>query len=84
MDDDTLFWDLFEGEPRAKNGYVERIQNQTDKRKYELTITEKAKQIIPDIKKEISRTSALAFEGITEIQIEELYKMFSILEINLL
>ena len=23
LDDDTLFWDLFEGEPRAKNGYVE-------------------------------------------------------------
>ena len=68
----------------SKNGYVERIQNQTDKRKYELTITEKSRQLIPEIKAEINKTSVIAFEGINDKQIEELYKMLSILEINLL
>ena len=65
-------------------GYVERIQNQTDKRKYELTITEKAKQLIPDIKSAINKTSGIAFEGISENRIEELYKILNILEVNLL
>jgi len=68
----------------SKNGYVERIQNQTDKRKYELTITEKAKRLIPEIKAEINKTSGIAFAGISENQVEELYKILSILEINLL
>src|ERR1035437_5796785 len=30
----------------SSNGYVERIQNQTDKRKYELSVTEKARRFI--------------------------------------
>lgn len=68
----------------SKHGYVQRIQNQTDKRKYELTITEKARLLIPEIRKVIDNTSATAFKGLSEKQIDELYDVLNILEINLL
>jgi MarR family transcriptional regulator, transcriptional regulator for hemolysin len=67
----------------STNGYVERIQNKTDKRKYELTITEKARLLIPDIKDSINSTSEIAFKGLSEIQIDELYNMLGIIENNL-
>lgn len=68
----------------SKNSYVERILNQTDKRKNELTITDKAGKLIPDIKKAINSTSGIAFKGLSENQIDELYKTLTIIEINLL
>ena len=68
----------------SKHDYVQRVQNQTDKRKYELTITEKASLLIPEIRKVIDNTSAIAFKGLTEKQIKELYNVLNILEINLL
>ncbi len=68
----------------SSNGYVERVQNQTDKRKYELTITEKAKQVLPDIKKAISNTSSMAMNGLSENQISQLYSMVSLIESNLI
>jgi MarR family transcriptional regulator, transcriptional regulator for hemolysin len=68
----------------SSNGYVERVQHKVDKRKYELTVTEKAKKLIPEIKDGIVRTSTITFKGLTNIQIEELYNMLDIIENNLL
>jgi Transcriptional regulators len=68
----------------SSNGYVERVQNKTDKRKYELVITEKARQVIPDIKEAIVRTSTATFEGLTSQQINDLYLMLQKIEQNLL
>ena len=68
----------------SKHGYVQRIQNLSDKRKYELTITEKARLLIPEIRKVIDNNSAIAFKGMSEKQIDELYIILNILEINLL
>ena len=68
----------------SKHGYVQRVQNPTDKRKYELTITEKARLLIPEIRKVIDKTSSIAFKGLSEMQIDELYGNLNILEINLL
>ena len=68
----------------SKHAYVQRIQNPTDKRKYELRITEKARLLIPEIRKVIDNTSALAFRGLSTKQIDELYSIINILEINLL
>ena len=64
------------------NGYVKRVQNQTDKRKYELTITEKARLVLPDIKKAISNTSSIAMKGLSENQVSQLYSMVSLIESN--
>lgn len=66
------------------NGYVKRVQNQTDKRKYELTITEKARLFLPDIKKAISNTSSIAMKGLSENQVSQLYSMVSLIESNLI
>ena len=68
----------------SKHGYVQRIQNPSDKRKYELTITEKARLLIPEIRKVIDNTTAIAFKGLSEKQTDELYEILNILEINLL
>ena len=68
----------------SSNGYVERVQNQTDKRKYELTITEKARLVLPDIKKAISNTSSMAMNGLSRNQISQLYSMVSLIESNLI
>ena len=66
------------------NGYVKRVQNQTDKRKYELTITEKARLVLPDIKKAISNTSSIAMKGLSENQVSQLYSMVSLIESKLI
>ncbi|MEI6752990.1 MAG: MarR family transcriptional regulator [Paludibacter sp.] len=68
----------------SKHGYVQRVQNLTDKRKYELTITEKASSLIPEIREVIDNTSAIAFKGLSKKQVDELYSILNILEINLL
>lgn len=65
------------------NGYVDRIQNKTDKRKYELVVTEKAKTVIPDIKKAFKELSAVSLKGLTETQKNELYTILVTIESNL-
>lgn len=67
----------------STNGYVERVQNLTDKRKYELAVTEKAKKIIPDIHKAFTEISLVSMKGISENQRDELYTMLTIIESNL-
>jgi len=68
----------------SSHGYVERIQNRTDKRKYELSITEKAKKAIPNIKKIFDEISVVSLKGLSENQRNELYTMLTIIETNFL
>jgi len=67
----------------SSNGYVERIQNPTDKRKYELTITEKARLALPEIKKTLDTVTNIAVKSLSEDQVHELRKMLIIIESNL-
>jgi MarR family transcriptional regulator, transcriptional regulator for hemolysin len=67
----------------SSNGYVERIQNQTDKRKYELAITDKAREVLPEIKKAIKDTTSVALNCLSDNQINELYSLLSMIENNL-
>lgn len=66
------------------NGYVERIQNVADRRKYELTATQKAESVIPDIKKAFQKMRERCFNGLSKKQIEDLYSMLNRIENNLL
>jgi MarR family transcriptional regulator, transcriptional regulator for hemolysin len=68
----------------SSNGYVERVQSRNDKRKYELAITEKAAQLIPDIKNVLDETTILSFKGLSENQVEEFYNTLNKIENNLL
>ena len=67
----------------SSNGYVERVQNKTDKRKYELVITEKARRVIPDIKEAIVQTSTVTFKGLSAKQIDDLYNVLELIDNNL-
>jgi len=66
------------------NGYVERVTNKTDRRKYELAITEKARLIIPDVQNAIQESTALAVGGLSENQIHEFYTTLETIETNLI
>ena len=68
----------------SSHGYVERIQNRTDKRKYELSITEKAKKVIPNIRKVFEEIAVNSLKGLSENQRNELYTMLTIIETNFL
>ena len=67
----------------SSNGYVERIPNKTDKRKYELVITEKAVKVIPEIKKAFHELSLVSLKGLSDHQKSELYNMLVKIESNL-
>lgn len=68
----------------SSNGYVERLQNPVDRRKYELTITDKARKVLPDIKKTLQNATSVATNGLSESQVNELQSMLVIIERNLL
>jgi len=68
----------------SSNGYVERVLNTTDKRKYELAVTDKARLVLPDIKNAIAGATSVALNSLSENQVLELNKMLSIIELNLL
>jgi MarR family transcriptional regulator, transcriptional regulator for hemolysin len=65
------------------NGYVTRTKNLNDRRKLNLEITSKAREILPDVKKAIDETSSLALEGIEIAKVEELYTTLHIIKKNL-
>ena len=68
----------------SSNGYVQRVTNKTDKRKYELVITEKARVIIPDVRNAFEKTTSLAFKSLSNQQIDEFYSIITTIESNLL
>jgi MarR family transcriptional regulator, transcriptional regulator for hemolysin len=68
----------------SSNGYVERTPNKTDKRKYELSVTDKARKVIPNIKKAFDELSAVTLKGLTLKQKNELYDMLTIIVSNLI
>lgn len=67
----------------SSNGYVERVQNVNDRRKINLEITGKAREILPDIRKAFNNTTSIAVKGIPENQVNELYVMLTKIENNL-
>ena len=67
----------------SEHGYVNRVQNTSDRRKYGLEGTEKAKKAIPDIKKAWEKANAILLSNLSENQIKELYTTLRIIESNL-
>ena len=68
----------------SSKGYVDRIPNKTDKRKYELSVTDKARKVIPDVKKAFDVLSTITMKGLTTSQKNELYAMLTIIVSNLI
>ena len=67
----------------SAKGYVIRVKNIHDRRKYGLEITLKAKNLIPDIKKAIQNANALVLNNLSEKKIADLYSTLKIMEQNL-
>ncbi len=67
----------------SEKGYVTRVKNTLDRRKYGLEVTEKAKKFIPDIKKAIHDANALVLNNLSGNQIKELYASLKVIEKNL-
>ncbi len=67
----------------AAKGYVKRVKSAVDGRKYCLTLTGKAKKILPGIKKSMEEVTAVAYNGLTELQQTEFISILGIIKDNL-
>lgn len=67
----------------SENGYVERIKNPSDRRKYSLMLTEKAKQQLPNIKSAIKEVTEMAIQGLTQDETALFYHILDKIQFNL-
>lgn len=67
----------------SSKGYVKRVKDINDKRKYGLYLTPKAEKEMPMIKNAIEEVTQKAFEGLSKEKIEELYDTLNIIRNNL-
>lgn len=67
----------------SEKGYINRVKNQEDKRKYSLLLTEKAKKALPEIKKAFKDINTIALCGLKESQIAEFMTSLKIIKNNL-
>lgn len=67
----------------AENGYVTREESAEDKRKYCLTLTDKAKEILPGIRQSMQESTQTAFSGLTEVQQKEFMSLLGQIRNNL-
>ena len=67
----------------SEHGYVNRVQNASDRRKYGLETTDKAKMVIPDIKKAWEKANTILLSNLSDDKIKELYATLKIIENNL-
>ncbi len=67
----------------AGKGYVKRVKSSVDGRKYCLTITDKAKEILPGIRNSMKEVTAVAYNGLTELQQTEFLSILGIIKDNL-
>jgi MarR family transcriptional regulator, transcriptional regulator for hemolysin len=67
----------------SNKGYVKRVKDPADKRKYGLNLTLQAEKEMPVIKKAIEEVTQDAFKGLTKERIEELYDTLNIIRNNL-
>ena len=67
----------------SEKGYVERVESSVDRRKYCLTLTDKAKAALPGIKKTMQEVTLTACEGLTEKQQAEFISILGQIKNNL-
>jgi len=64
-------------------GYIDRVKNINDRRKYSLLLTDKARKSLPEIKKAYKDINKIALNGLKELQIAELFSILSTMKVNL-
>jgi MarR family transcriptional regulator, transcriptional regulator for hemolysin len=64
-------------------GYVKRVKDPSDKRKFRLILTDKAEKELPQIKEAISEVTKIALKGFPDEKIEEFYYVLNNIRKNL-
>lgn len=67
----------------AGKGYVKRIRSSVDRRKYSLTLTDKATELLPGIKRSMQEVTSIAYNGLTELQQKEFLSVLGVIKNNL-
>ncbi|MBN1182061.1 MAG: MarR family transcriptional regulator [Bacteroidales bacterium] len=67
----------------SSHGYVKRMRDTEDKRRYNLVVTDKANQVIPEIKRAMKNTATIAFRNIPQNKADELYVLLETIYTNL-
>jgi len=67
----------------SEKGYVDRVRSTTDKRKYSLIITDKARKVLPEIKNSFNEINNIALNGLSPLQITELYSVLNSIKSNI-
>lgn len=67
----------------SNKGYVKRIKDPVDRRKYRLTLTNKAEKELPVIREALKEIISDALYGFTDEKIEELYSSLRAIKNNL-
>lgn len=67
----------------SDKGYVNRVKDSSDRRKYRLTLTTKAEKELPLIREAISDVSQIALKGFPGEKIEEFYDILNNIKNNL-
>jgi MarR family transcriptional regulator, transcriptional regulator for hemolysin len=67
----------------SNRGYVKRMRDSLDRRKYRLTLTKKAEKELPLIRKALEEITSDALRGLTSEKIEELYNSLRSIKNNL-
>jgi MarR family transcriptional regulator for hemolysin len=67
----------------SENGYVKRVRDNNDKRKYCLVLTKKAIIALPEIIRSFKEVNSIALKGLSSSQITELQSSLKIIKNNL-
>jgi MarR family transcriptional regulator, transcriptional regulator for hemolysin len=67
----------------SEKGYVTRVNNTQDRRKYSLVLTEKAQKVLPQIKQAFFDINNSCLKGLSKQQITELLSMLDTVKNNL-
>lgn len=67
----------------AAKGFVERVQNASDRREQFVTLTDKAKKYVPLIKQVYKRLNETALKGLSEQEINQFFATIAAIEKNL-
>ena len=67
----------------SEKGYVKRRINRSDRRKYSILLTEKAKKDLPKIKETLNEVTKIAYHGINSARKSEFLETLNIIRYNL-
>lgn len=67
----------------SEKGYVKRVKDPSDKRKFRLTLTKKAEKELPRIREAICEVTQIALKGFPDEKIEDFYNILYNIKNNL-